>query len=101
VATGVDLGQLAVRQQPELVVQVSQGPGGAGLAGPGAAGEDQVLPGRAADLDAGPAAGLLRPQHGDHRGDRPGDLFQAGQRGQLAQVRPEPGDKVGCGHGPV
>lgn len=88
---GVDLGQLAVGQQAELLVQVSDGSGRAGLAGPGAAGEHQVLPRRAADLDTGLAPGLLRPQHRDQRRDLPGDHLQAGQRGELAHVLLKPG----------
>jgi hypothetical protein len=88
----VDLGQLPEAQQAEPLIQASDGPGRARLAGPGTAGEYQVLPRRAADLDTGPAPGLLRLQHGEQRRDLPGDLLQAGQRGQLAHVQLEPGD---------
>ena len=83
---GRDVDQLPVAQQAQVPVQAGERRGGAGLAGAGAAGEHQVLPGWPPDRDAGLAAGLLGAQHGDQRGKLPGDRFEAGKRGQLTQA---------------
>ena len=77
-ASAGDLEQLPVGQQAQFVVGAGDGPCGAGFAGAGAAGEDEVLPCRAADLDAGLAAGLLGAQDGDQSGELLGDRFQSG-----------------------
>ena len=98
---GGDLDQLPVAQQAQVVVQAGDRPGGTGLSGAGSAGEHQVLPRRPADLDAGPAAGLLGAQHRDQPGELFADCLQAVQRGQLADVLLEPGSAVQCRHRPV
>ena len=85
---GGDLDQAPVGQNAQILEHPGQGPGGTGLAGPGAAGEHQVLPRGPVDRDAGVAAGLLGPQYGEQVRDLPGDRLQPGQRGQAAKSTP-------------
>ena len=83
---GGDLAQVPEQQEPELGVDAGDTSGRPGLAGTGAAGEDEVLPGRPRDRRADLAAGLLHAQDRDRPRKLFADRLQARETGQPAHV---------------